>query len=120
MQVYLKSFNFKEVGHENVFSKSLKLAKTFLFFRKEYLKKYLSNINDSVILLDWKNPIRNLPYEYYQELHNSNIHSKFIKISKKSSTIYRLRFGLPYYESEERLNYAVERMVAAMVELLKK
>lgn len=112
----------KEVGHENVFNKSLKLSKTFFVLLEKSILKNIFQItmNDSVILLDWINPIRNSPYEYYQELHNSNIHSKFIKISKRSSTIYRLRFGLPYYESEERLNYAVERMVSVMVKLLKK
>ncbi len=112
----------KKVGQKNVNNRSIELAQKFLnLIENSTLKNIFQiKINNSVILLDWKKTINNLPYEYYNELHNSNIHCKFIKIANKTSPISRLRLGFPYYESEESLGYAANKMVCIMEELLKK
>ena len=112
---------YKSIGVQQVNKRSLFLAKYFFDnLEKSFLRKFFKiTINGSVVLLDWINPKENLPYDFYQILHNNRIYCKFIKKPCGDKLMNRLRFGIPYYENKANLDHVINMMLLLFEKIFK-
>ncbi len=106
---------FKEAGKANVLERSRYLGATFqekldeLFSLRGIAHVFLNEDNASpVITLAFTDYD---PYYLYKYLNEQQVHIKCIKEHKINGVIHHiLRFGIPYYENGERLNYALNEI----------
>jgi len=105
---------YKLIGKDVILNRSTKLARSFVRQLDSVLAK--TNINYTFLNKDG-GPIIALafthydPYPLYKTMNERGIHVKCIKDHDVDDTTYHiLRFGIPYYESEERLLDAVQEI----------
>jgi UDP-sulfoquinovose synthase len=103
---------YKQVGKEIVIKRSSHLSGIF----KSKLEQVLASSGIAYKFLneDPNSPMVSVgfydyhPFNLYSELNDKGIHCKCIIGSKHQGQVFNiLRFGLPYFETEDRLNYAV-------------
>ncbi len=103
---------YKLIGKQVVSERSKSLATAFSNGLDDILSK--TNIEYTFLNKDHGSPIISLaftsydPYMLYTQLSERGVHVKCIKDHKVGDTTYHiLRFGMPYYETMERLNSAL-------------
>lgn len=103
---------YKQVGKEIIFKRSSYLSSTFRSKLEEVLVS--SGIMYKVLNEEQNAPMLSIafydyhPFELYNQLNEKGIHCKCIIGSKHDGhSLNILRFGLPYFETTDRLNYAV-------------
>lgn len=106
---------YKQVGKEVVLKRSAYLSnilkeKLSAVFNKHAINIRILNTCDSAPLLSVAFDEYH-PFQLYQELNDSGVHCKcIIDYKKGDEKIHILRFGLPYYETIERLDEAVGKL----------
>ncbi len=103
---------YKCVGKDIVFQRSAMLAN---WFQKKLVDAISPLKSDYVFLNNTMNsPVISLafrefdPYPLYKSLNDRHIHIKCIKDHKVGDKVYHiLRFGFPYFETLDRLEYAI-------------
>ncbi len=115
---------YKEVGTETVLQRSAELSS---FFR-EKLEQVLNRFELQYKILNKTNaaPLLSIafthfhPYELYRELNENGVHCKcIIDYDYNGEKLNILRFGLPYYETENRLQLAITSFQLALQKLTK-
>ncbi len=110
---------YQQVGKDIVYKRSSHLSETFrkkiedVLASLEISYKILNdNINApmlSIAFTDYH------PFELYNELNEKGIHCKCIIGSKHDGHTFNiLRFGLPYFETADRLNYAASTIASIL------
>ncbi|WP_460567315.1 aminotransferase class V-fold PLP-dependent enzyme [Flaviaesturariibacter terrae] len=115
---------YRNVGPDLILRRSGYLSDLFRQQLEEVLTKYeipykILNKNGAAPMLSiaFYEPIA---YDLYTELNSKEIHCKCIMNYAKDGQQYHiLRFGLPYYETTERLNYAVQMVDGVLKDLQK-
>jgi UDP-sulfoquinovose synthase len=115
---------YKQVGKEVVLKRSAYLSDIFRDKLGKLLKKF--NIRYKILNTDEYAPLLSVafydyhPFELYSELNENGVHCKCIIDYKKSGDSFHiLRFGLPYYETEDRLEEAVTKIETVLEQQLK-
>ncbi|HTB30587.1 MAG TPA: aminotransferase class V-fold PLP-dependent enzyme [Bacteroidia bacterium] len=116
---------YQSVGKDVVFQRSAmlanwfqkKLADSLVSFKPDYV--FLNNtLNSPVISLAFREFD---PYPLYKSLNDRHIHVKCIKDHKIGNKIYHiLRFGFPYFETLDRLEYAISQIKLVLAEIEQK
>ena len=106
---------FKEAGKHNILARSKYLGSIFqkkldeLFTASSYNHVFLNDTDASPVITiaftDYD------PYALYKYLNEQQVHMKCIKDHDIGGTKHHiLRIGIPYYENQERLNYALNEI----------
>lgn len=115
---------YKQVGKDVVLKRSSHLSGIF----KNQLEEVLASSGIAYHFLneDTNSPMVSIgfvdyhPFDLYSELNEKGIHCKCIIGSKhQGQTFNILRFGLPYFETEERISYAVSTIGSVLQNLVK-
>ena len=103
---------YKLIGKDVVLERSKSLATAFCKGLDDILSK--TGVDYTFLNSEYGNPIISLaftsydPYPLYKSLNEKGVHVKCIKDHAIGNTVYHiLRFGMPYYETMERLNSAL-------------
>lgn len=111
---------FKEAGKNNVIARSKYLGAIF----QEKLDELFSATGIKHVFLNNEaaSPVITLaftdydPYPLYKFLNEQQVHVKCIKDHEICGVVHHiLRFGIPYYENCERLNYALNQVSKFLV-----
>jgi UDP-sulfoquinovose synthase len=116
---------YKSVGKDMVFQRSCmlanwfqnKLAEAFVHLKSDYV--FLnSSVSSPVISLAFQEFD---PYPLYKSLDARHIHVKCIKDHKVGDKVYHiLRFGFSYFETLDRLEFAIGQIKLALAEFEQK
>jgi UDP-sulfoquinovose synthase len=110
---------YKQVGKDVVLKRSAYLSGIFREKLGEVLTNFgirykILNTSDAAPLLSVAFPDYH-PFDLYSELNENGVHCKCVINYKKGSEHYNiLRFGLPYYETTERLEIAIGKIQAVL------
>jgi UDP-sulfoquinovose synthase len=106
---------YKHVGKDVVYQRSARLSG--IFRKKLEALFYENNIEFDVLNKTDNAPLLSIalhdynPFSLYSYLNDSGIHCKcMIDHKDGESTYHILRFGLPYYETEDRLEQVINEM----------
>ncbi len=115
---------YKNVGKDVVLKRSGYLSEVFKEKVQDVLAKY--NIRFKILNTTSNAPLLSValidynPYELYAELNETGVHCKCIIDYKKGGESFNiLRFGLPYYETVDRLEQAIETFESTLERQLK-
>ena len=115
---------YKSVGKDTIMQRSAMLANWF----QKKLTDAVSPLKSDCVFMNttMNSPVITIafqefdPYPLYKSLNDRHIHVKCIKEHKIGDKVYHiLRFGFPYFETLDRLDYAVgqiKQLVAAETE----
>lgn len=110
---------YKTAGKENVLERSAYLSDIFRNELEKVLGRF--DIGHKVLNSGTQAPLLSVafenyhPFELYTQLNENGVHCKcIIDYKKGNSTYHIIRFGIPYYETVERL----QRAIAVMEEVL--
>ncbi len=112
---------YKSVGKNKVFQRSAMLAN---WFQKKLADAFVGSKSDYVFLNTTLNaPFISVgfksfdPYPLYKALDHRQVHIKCIKNHKIGDQEYHiLRFGFPYFETLDRLEYAITQIKLILAE----
>lgn len=112
---------YKQAGRENVLKRSGYLSNIFRSELEKVLNKF--NIGHKVLNTEAHAPLLSFaftdyhPFELYTQLNENDVHCKCIIDYKKGDRSYHIiRFGIPYYETVERL----QKTIAVIENVLEK
>jgi UDP-sulfoquinovose synthase len=115
---------YRQVGKETVLKRSAQLSDIFRGKLEKALAKFnirykILNTTEAAPLLSVAFPDYN-PFDLYSELNENGVHCKCIIGYKKSGDSFHiLRFGLPYYETADRLEQAIDKIEAVLQRQIK-
>jgi UDP-sulfoquinovose synthase len=115
---------YRKVGKDVVLKRSAYLSDIFREKLGEVLTNFgishkVLNAGETAPLLSIAFPDFN-PFDLYSELNENGVHCKCVINYNKDGNHYNiLRFGLPYYETVERLETAVSKIGAILEQQLK-
>ncbi len=112
---------YKSVGKDKIFQRSAMLAN---WFHKKLTNAFVPLKHDYAFLNTTLNsPVISLafrefdPYPLYKSLNERQVHVKCIKDHKIGDTTYHiLRFGFPYFETLDRLEFAINQIKTLIAE----
>jgi len=106
---------YKDTGKEVIYERSCRLSAAFCKELENILTK--NDITYTFLNNEYGSPVIALaftdynPYELYKDLNTIGIHLKCINDHEVGDQVYNiLRFGIPYYESMDRLNGALKEI----------
>ncbi|MCE3282878.1 MAG: hypothetical protein K0Q66_1615 [Chitinophagaceae bacterium] len=115
---------YKQVGKDAVLKRSSHLSRVFREQLGTVLEKY--GLEYKILNTSTDAPLLSVaftgyhPFSLYSELNENGVHCKCIIDYKKGGDKFHiLRFGLPYYETEQRLSQAVAVIDEALEKQLK-
>jgi len=112
---------YRNVGKDKIFQRSAMLAN---WFQKKLANAFSPLKHDYIFLNNTLNsPVISLafqefdPYPLYKSLNERQVHIKCIKDHKIGDKVYHiLRFGFPYFETLDRLEFAISQVKVLVAE----